>query len=152
MTPRVPRRIVMADTCAVLAGYDQGDPQHKDARHVLDHASTLVMSPLVLAELDHMGRERIGREDTMLMLDELQRNMESERLLVPQLTAQDLQNAQRVRRAYPGLRLDLADATIVALSVTWATTTVFTVDQRDFRQVQPPGRKGAHYTLWPADL
>ncbi|WP_053640287.1 MULTISPECIES: hypothetical protein [unclassified Streptomyces] len=84
------RRIVMADTSAVLAGYDTGDKIHKEARNVLDTAATLVMSPLVLAELDHLARDRLGYRVAMSMLDELQQRMTEERLVVPKLTSLSL--------------------------------------------------------------
>ncbi|MGA4979308.1 type II toxin-antitoxin system VapC family toxin [Streptomyces cinereoruber] len=142
----------MADTSAVLAGYDTTDKNHKKARTILDDAPVLVMSPLVLAELDHLCRERLGYPVAIAMFDELQDRMHQERLVVPALTPLDIKRAQKVRRAYADLRLDLADATIVVLSAAWQSTHVLTLDERDFRTLRPLGQGNDYFTLLPFDL
>ncbi|MER6477684.1 PIN domain-containing protein [Streptomyces filamentosus] len=147
-----PWRPVIADTSAVLAGYDTTDKNYKKARTVLDDAPVLVMSPLVLAELDHLCRERLGYPATMAMLDELQHKMTQKRLVVPELTSLDIKRAQEVRKAYAGLKLDLADATTVVLSGNWQSMYIFTLDERDFRSMRPPGQPGGYFTLLPADM
>ncbi|WP_432063410.1 PIN domain-containing protein [Streptomyces sp. S1] len=146
------RNVVMADTSAVLAGYHQADPDHKAARDVLDAAPTLIMSPLVLAELDHLGRERMGYRAAMSMLDELQQKMAQGRLVVPELTSLDIERAQKIRKHYADLMLDLADATTVVLSATWQTTYVFTLDKRDFLALRPLGPHNSHFTLLPVGI
>ncbi|MFF2306011.1 VapC toxin family PIN domain ribonuclease [Streptomyces sp. NPDC058128] len=97
-------------------------------------------------------RDRLGYPAAIAMLDELQRGMAAGRLLVPELTALDLERAQSVRAAYVGLKLDLADATTVVLSVAWSTTHILTLDERDFRTMRPPGQRDGYFTLLPADL
>jgi predicted nucleic acid-binding protein len=46
--------IVVADTSGIIASIDTDDPEHEGARNVIDHASTILIPPVVLAELDHL--------------------------------------------------------------------------------------------------
>jgi predicted nucleic acid-binding protein len=53
------------------------------------------------------------------------------------VTADILDQANAVRRLYPDLRLDLADAVSVALAADYETHEILTLDRRDFRAVTP---------------
>ncbi|MEU9998154.1 PIN domain-containing protein [Streptomyces sp. NPDC050848] len=146
----------MADTSGVLVAFDSTAPGHDKARWVLDSAGTVVMSPLVLAELDHLSRKkpvRILPVDAEAMMVDLQRRLAEGRLLVPEITAERLDKALYLRRIYSALDLDLADATTMVLAVEWGTCHVLTTDRRDFLAVRMQLLPGdGCFEVLPADF
>jgi predicted nucleic acid-binding protein len=143
----------MADTSGLLAAYDTTDPLHDKAAWTLNSAGVVVMSPLVLAELDHLSRKdpiRILPKDADRMMGELQQRLVSKRLVIPEITAECFGRAQLLRRRFTDFDLDLADATTMVLAVEWSTYSVLTLDERDFRGVTPPD--GGYFEVLPADM
>lgn len=109
------------------------------------------MSPLLLAELDHIAMRELGRGAAFSAVDELRRWMSRGRVVVPEITEERLGAAQSVRVRYGALDLDLADAVNLALAADYETNVVLTLDRRDFRAVRPLGRRKAFRVL-PYDL
>jgi predicted nucleic acid-binding protein len=114
-------------------------------------AGLLVMSPLLLAELDHVATRELGREAAHSAVDDLRRWMSRGRVVMPEITEDHLGAAQSVRGRYRALDLDLADAVNVALAADYDTDAILTLDRRDFRAVRPMGRHKAFRVL-PDDL
>ncbi|WP_376772923.1 PIN domain-containing protein [Streptomyces himalayensis] len=52
--------IAVVDTCVLLAAYNRKDDQHEAAVAALGSPRVLVVSPLVLCELDHLLIDRVG--------------------------------------------------------------------------------------------
>ncbi|MER6420681.1 PIN domain-containing protein [Streptomyces sp. NPDC001137] len=129
--------IVVADTCAILAAYDEDDADSAGCERVLNEASLVVVSPLALAELDHMGTARFGREGACFILGEIRRNAGALRYVIPEITVDMLDQAEGVRDRYADLDLDLADAVVAVLAAEYRTDTVLTTDRRDFRAIRP---------------
>ncbi|MGX1543116.1 type II toxin-antitoxin system VapC family toxin [Streptomyces adustus] len=147
-----PGAIVMADTCALFAAVDETDPVHEQAARILNMAGLLVISPLVLAEFDHLCKREIDDwEGRLDVADMIERRVTARRAVVPELTGRHLQEAQELRRHYAGLELDLADATVMVLAADYPTIDVLTIDERDFRVVKPPGQLEPYFRLLPAD-
>ncbi|MFE5795552.1 PIN domain-containing protein [Streptomyces sp. NPDC056503] len=143
----------MADTSGLLAAFDQTDPLYEKAAWALNRAGLVVMSPLVLAELDHLSRSkhpRILHHDAVRMMLDLQKRLVDERLVIPAIEAVTLERAQLLRQANAGLDLDLADATTVVLAWEWSTYDVLTLDQNDFRALRLPN--AGYFRVLPADL
>jgi uncharacterized protein len=109
------------------------------------------MSPLLLAELDHVATRELGREAALSAIDDIRRWMRRGRVIVPGITEDHLGAAQSVRARYRDLDLDLADAVNVALAAEYDTDAVLTLDRRDFRAVRPLSRHKASRVL-PDDL
>ncbi|MFJ5265732.1 PIN domain-containing protein [Streptomyces sp. NPDC088387] len=143
--------IVIADTSGLLAALDSTHPEHGTANETIMSAGLLIMSPLLLAELDHVATRELGRAAAVSAVDDLRRWMSRGRVVLPEITEDHLSAAQSVRVRYRALNLDLADAVNVALAADYDTDAILTVDRRDFRAVRPLGRHKAFRVL-PDDL
>ncbi|MER5866389.1 PIN domain-containing protein [Kitasatospora sp. NPDC002040] len=129
--------IVVADTSGLLAALDATHPLGASAREVLRTAGTLVISPVLLAELDHLARRILGPQAAHAAVDDIRRWVRAGRAVLPEITADTLDTAQAVRLRHAALGLDLADAVNVALAAEFRTDCVLTLDQRDFRAISP---------------
>ncbi|MFI1728882.1 PIN domain-containing protein [Streptomyces acidicola] len=143
--------IVMADTSGLLAALDSAHPEHGAANEAIMAVGLLVMSPLLLAELDDVATRELGRETAVSAVDDLRRWMSRGRVVLPEITGDHLGAAQSVRVPYRALDLDLADAVNVAVAADYDTGAILTLDRRDFRDVRPLGRHKAFRVL-PDDL
>lgn len=143
--------IVVADTSGLLAALDSTHPEHQGASEALMTAGLLVMSPLLLAEIDHVATRELGRDAAVSAVDDIRRWMRVSRVVVPEITETHLGTAQSLRARYGSLDLDLADAVNVALAADYDTDAVLTLDRRDFRAVRPLGRHKC-FRLLPDDL
>ncbi|MBV1936873.1 PIN domain-containing protein [Streptomyces sp. BV286] len=94
-------------------------------------AGLLVMSPLLLAELDHVATRELGRAAAVSAIDDLRRWMSRGRIVLPEITQDHLGAAQSVRARYGALDLDLADAVNVALAADYDTDATLTLDRRE---------------------
>ncbi|MFB7409196.1 MULTISPECIES: PIN domain-containing protein [unclassified Streptomyces] len=143
--------IVVADTSGLLAALDSTHPENAAATEAIQAAGLLVMSPLLLAELDHVATRELGREAALSAVDDIRHWMRRGRVSLPEITEDHLGAAQTVRLRYAALDLDLADAVNVALAAEYDTDAILTLDRRDFRAVRPLGRHKAFRVL-PDDL
>ncbi|MER7520405.1 PIN domain-containing protein [Streptomyces sp. NPDC126499] len=143
--------IVVADTSGLLAALDSTHPEHQAAGEAIMAAGLLVISPLLLAELDHVATRELGRTAAISAVDDIRHWLRRGRVSVPEVTDNHLGAAQSLRARYAGLDLDLADAVNVALAADYDTDAILTLDRRDFRAVRPLGRHKAFRVL-PDDL
>lgn len=143
--------IVIADTSGLLAALDSGHPEHAAASETILSAGLLVISPLLLAELDHVATRELGRQAALSAVSDIRHWMRRGRVVVPQITADHLEAAQSVRARHQALGLDLADAVNVAFAADYDTDAILTLDRRDFRALRPLGRHKAFRVL-PDDL
>jgi predicted nucleic acid-binding protein len=143
--------IVIADTSGFIAALDDDHPEHQGANVAIESAGLLVMSPLLLAEIDHMATRRLGREAAVAAINDIRRWLRRGRVSLPEITESHLEVAQSVRARYADLNLDLADAVNVALAAEYETDAILTLDRRDFRVIRPLGRHKA-FRILPDDL
>ncbi|QMU79754.1 PIN domain-containing protein [Streptacidiphilus sp. PB12-B1b] len=143
--------VVVADTSGLLAALDSTHPEHQGANEAIMAAGLLVMSPLLLAELDHVATRELGRDAAISAVDDIRRWMRVGRVLVAEVTESHLGAAQSLRARYGSFNLDLADAVNVALASEYDTDAVLTLDRRDFRALRPLGRHKS-FRLLPDDL
>ncbi|MFD3992058.1 PIN domain-containing protein [Streptomyces sp. NPDC058583] len=143
--------IVVADTSGLLAALDSTHPENAAATEAIQAAGLLVMSPLLLAELDHVATRELGREAALSAVEDIRHWMRRGRVSMPEITEDHLGAAQMVRLRYAALDLDLADAVNVALAAEYDTDAILTLDRRDFRAVRPLGRHKA-FRMLPDDL
>lgn len=141
---------MVADTSGLLAALDGTHPDGDPARKVLRDAGTLVVSPVLLSELDHVAQRVLGRVAAYQAIDDIRRWVRAGRAVLPEVTADILDTAQAVRNRYLDLRLDLTDAVNVALAAQYRTNVVLTLDHRDFRALRPLTDHQA-FRLLPAD-
>lgn len=143
--------ILIADTSGIIAASDKSAPESAGCQAALAGAGTVVLSPLVLAEVDHLALARFGAAARSALIDFVLFQVRRDRFLIPCTTLGLLETARQVQRRYAGLNLDLADAVCVALAAEYRTHSVLTLDRRDFRAIRPLTPHPA-FQLLPDDL
>ncbi|WP_067470592.1 PIN domain-containing protein [Nocardia amamiensis] len=143
--------IIVADTSALFAAFDADQVEHQQAVVVMEN-EPLVISPLVLTELDHLVYRDLGFPAAMQVTDALMARMMDGRYSLAELKHVDLVAAQEIRAKYEGLHLDLADAVGVVLADRYRTDTIFTLDQPGYRAIAPLTHGIEHFRILPADL
>lgn len=143
--------IVVADASGIIAASDKNSPEFTRCQAALADAGTVLVSPLVLAEVDHLALARFGGNARSVLIGFILSQARRERFLIPHVTVDLLEEARRVQRKYAGLNLDLADAVNVALAAEYRTNSVLTLDRRDFRAIRPLTSHPA-FQLLPDDM
>jgi len=138
---------LVCDTSGVLAALDRADPDHHACVAALAaHAGPLILSPLVLAELDHLVRARLGVDAARGLADDVTAGAYDLALF----TSADVAECVEVDRRYADLGLGLTDASLIVLANRTQTRSLLTLDERHFRAVAP--LQGGTLQLLPADL
>ncbi|UQI46060.1 PIN domain-containing protein [Streptomyces sp. HU2014] len=132
-------RVAIADTNALYRLLDRNIAGHEAHRKALATISHLVISPLVLAELDYLITSRKGARAAITAARFIETNTATRRFEVPPV-GPHLSAAIAVAQGYTdadgGKGIGLADAMNVALAAVYATDLIFTTD-RHFRMVRP---------------
>jgi uncharacterized protein len=137
---------LVCDTSGILAALDTADTDHEACATVLEaHRGPLILSPLVLAELDHLVRVRLGSKAARVFDDDVAGGAYE----LAAITAADVAKCLDVDRWYADLGLGLTDASLVVLAARVRTRSLFTLDERHFRAVSP--LQGGVLRLLPAD-
>jgi predicted nucleic acid-binding protein len=129
--------ITIAGTSGIIAASDRNAPESTACRTVLQEAGTVIISPLVLTEVDHLAKVRFGSKARTAIIDFVLAQAGRSRFQIPETGLEVLDTARMVQRQYAGLDLDLADAVNVALAAQYRTDAVLTLDRRDFRAMRP---------------
>ena len=115
--------IVVADTSGIIAAFDRNAPEGPACRKLLQEAGTVVLSPLVLAEVDHLARARLGAAARSTILELLTSQVRRMRFQVPDVCAETLTTALAVMTRYARVPARGAAAAGVAAVRTPAPTT-----------------------------
>jgi predicted nucleic acid-binding protein len=143
--------IVVADTSGIIAASDRKAPESVECRRILASAGTVIISPIVIAEVDHLAKKRFGSAARHTIMAFLLAEAQRLRFHFPPIDAEMLGRAVYVRRRYAALDLALADAVNVVIAADYHTDRLLTLDRRDFRAIQPLSRHG-RFRLLPDDL
>ncbi|MEU5581198.1 PIN domain-containing protein [Streptomyces huasconensis] len=145
--------VVIADTNALYRLFTPKDPRHAAHKDALARVGHLVVSPMVLTELDYLLTERVGAAASMTALEFIARQAETRRFEIPEV-APHLRGAMAVMRGYAdaagGKGVGLADAMNVTLAASFQTADMLTSDTH-FRMMRPLTAHGA-FRLLPEDL
>ncbi|MGW4250053.1 PIN domain-containing protein [Streptomyces californicus] len=145
--------IAIADTNALYRLLDPRLTGHEGHKKALSTISHLIVSPLVLAELDYLISTRAGSDKALTVARFIERNAATRRFEIPSVGAHlsaAIAVAERHTDADGGKGIGLTDAMNVALAAAYRTEVVFTSD-RHFRMVRPlTGHKA--FRLLPEDL
>lgn len=138
---------IICDTSGLLAAADVADPDHLGCVHVVTTArGPLVVSPLVVAELDHLLRRRLSDDAARRFADDVAAGAYE----LAALTTTDVVACVDLDRRYARLGLGLTDAHLVVLADRYGTDQLLSLDERHFRVVRP--RRGhSAFQLFPAD-
>lgn len=129
--------IVVADTSGIIAASDRKAAESAACRDILQEAGTVIISPLVLAEVDHLAKARFGSPARTTIIDFVIAQARQLRFLIPETSIDVLDTARMVQSRYSSLDLDLADAVNVGLAAHYRTNAILTLDRRDFRAIRP---------------
>jgi uncharacterized protein len=145
--------VAIADTNALYRLFIPKDPAHSAHRAALARTGHLVVSPMVLTELDYLLTSRIGPAAARNALDFITGQTEARRFEIPD-TAPHLRTAMAVMRGYVdadgGAGVGLVDAMNVALAAAFQTADIFTTDGH-FRMMRPLTGQPS-FRLLPDDL
>ncbi len=138
--------MILLDTSGLLAAIDASQADHQAASAALRAAEPpLLLSPLVLAELDYLLAQRVGAHAELALLEEVAHGAYQ---LEP-FERSDVAAALEHVRRYQDVELGLADASIIVLADRHDCSLVLTLDERHFRTVRRSG--GGAFRLLPAD-
>jgi uncharacterized protein len=119
--------VILVDTGPLVALFDPKDDAHEHARRVLATLRTrLVTTVPVLTEALHLLNPGSRGAGALLQF------VRASGLEVWFLTRQSLARSFELMERYADHPMDLADASLVAAAETLRSTTVFTIDRRDF--------------------
>jgi predicted nucleic acid-binding protein len=142
--------VAIADTSALLAVFNRTDADHATCVGARAQVGHLVISPLVLAELDYLISSRIGADAAIAALDHILEKVDVRRYEVPDLSPH-LHTARTLAGVYRRMNIGLADAMNAALAAHFRTDAVFTLDREHFRVIRPLSGH-ACFRLLPDDL
>ena len=129
--------IVIADASGIIAASDRNARESAACREVLQQAGTVIISPLVLTEVDHLAKARFGSQARIVIIEFILGQARQSRFQIPETGLETLSTARLVQQQYAALGLDLADAVNVALAAQYRSDALLTLDRRDFRAMHP---------------
>ena len=139
--------MIVCDTSGLYAIFSRRQPEHEAARASVERdGGPLLLSPLVLAELDYFVLVRLGARAEQMVLAELS----SPAYRLAPFTDDDFRLASEVAVRYGDMQLGLTDASIVVQAAQHKTTRILSLDHKHFGAVRPLAG-GASFTLLPRD-
>ena len=128
--------MIVVDTGVLYSFFVGDDPHHQEAATVLTSTDELlIVSPLVLAELDYFVLTRHGVDAELLVLTELQEGLYE----IPPVDSDDLVASRSIIAQYADLAVGLTDASLVVLAARYGTPRIATFDRRHFGALSLPG-------------
>lgn len=126
--------LLLVDTNIWLAAGDRSARQHAECAGVLrQHFGELASTVPVIAETAWLLLDRVGAEAQRRYLDMIAAG----EVEAVDLVRIDWQRIAELVGVYADLRLDVVDASTIAVAERLDQTTIATLDHRDFRTVRP---------------
>jgi uncharacterized protein len=139
--------VIVCDTSGLYAIFNRRQPEHEAVRASVERdGGPLLLSPLVLAELDYFVLVRLGVQAERTVLGELR----SPTYRLAAFTDDDFRLASEVAVKHGDLQLGLTDASIVVQAARYKTTRILSLDHKHFGAVRPL-TGDASFTLLPRD-
>lgn len=136
--------MIIADTSGLLALFNRREPEHAQVRELVAGLDVpLVVSPYVVAEIDHLVAARVG----VAAETEILREIGGGAYVLPCLDGNELVRAAGIVEKYQDQDIGVADASIVVLAERYASRKILTLDRRHFNVLRPLG--GGRFTLLP---
>lgn len=138
--------MIIVDTSGLLSALAADQRHHAACRDaLLAEPGPFLLSPFVLAELDHLVGRSGRLADRLALLAEVERGAYR---LVP-FDADDVGLARRVMERYADPAIGLTDASLVVIAARHGTRRLLTLDERHFPAVR--ALDGEPFQLLPAD-
>jgi uncharacterized protein len=126
--------VLLVDTNIFLAAADRRSDDHVVCAEIVrSHREELATTVPVIAETAWLILDRLGPASQV----ELLRMVISSRLEAVDLTKEDWARCRELVERYEDLRLDLMDASLVAVAERFGSGTIATLNRRDFSVVRP---------------
>ena len=136
--------MIIVDTGVLYAFFVADDPDHDRAAALLtDPVETIVLSPLVVAELDYFVLKRFGVAGEIATLQELTES----RYEIAYFDDDDLHRCLAVVERYADHAIGATDASLVVLADRYGTRRIATFDRRHFSALR--SFDGQPFTLLP---
>ncbi|MDH6130047.1 PIN domain-containing protein [Kitasatospora sp. GP82] len=133
--------LAVADTSVLLAAFNRKDDHHARGVEALNVARILVISPLVMAELDHLLTVRAGEHEAINAVTRLGALAGQGRVQFPHVDRALLAEAEDLMRRHQGQALGLADCVNAALAWRLHRPVLLSFDHH-YRSVIAPRRSG----------
>ncbi len=138
--------MIIADTSGLLAAMDADEVHHAACRSIVEQEpNPLLLSPLVLAELDYLVARKLGVDAELMMLEDVAAGA----YRLASMEASDVAEARQIVDRYRDLGIGLTDASIAVLASKYGTAEILTLDERHFRAMR--FGRGRTFRLLPAD-
>ena len=136
--------MIIVDTGILLSYFAVTDAAHRECVELLEaERDGIVVSPFVLAELDHFIGKHLGVTQQVRVLEQLTGGG----FELPVLTPADVIQCSSIMARYPDQRIGITDASLVVLADRYKTRRIGTYDRRHFSVVRP--MNGGWFELLP---
>ncbi|WP_306317916.1 MULTISPECIES: type II toxin-antitoxin system VapC family toxin [unclassified Streptomyces] len=108
--------VAVVDTCVLVAAYNRKDEDHEAGVAALNAPRVLVVSPLVLAEVDHLLIKRAGERVALNAVTRVGALARLGHVQIAPVTGALLGEAEALLTKYAGHALGLADAVNAVLA------------------------------------
>ena len=125
--------MLVVDTSVLLAAADNADPDHEPCTRVLEDASPLVTTALVIAETAYLIGRQLGAPAEAAFF----RAVAAGEIQVEPITPADARRIAELIETYADLGLGGTDASLIALAERLELGTIATLDRRHFGVVRP---------------
>jgi predicted nucleic acid-binding protein len=129
----VERTIAVADTGFVVALLNRTDVRHEAVKAVYANQRSVLLPQTVLAEVAYL----LGRDAGTAVVVSFLNGLAASRFRLVALVEQDVSRIAEILAQYADSRIDFVDASVMAIAERYSSTTILTLDQRDFGLFRP---------------
>jgi hypothetical protein len=138
--------LIVVDTSALFAVFDEDHPRHGAVRQAFDaERGPFLLSCFVVAELDYLLATRIGVRAELTFL----KNVADGEYRLESFAPDEIATMHDLIARYEDLEVGLTDVSLVVLAERAGTNRILTLDERDFRAMRP--LRGRSFAILPAD-
>jgi uncharacterized protein len=139
--------VIVLDSGGLYACLDADEPDHHAATAVVAaDPGPLLLSPLVLAEVDYLVQRRLGIPAEISFLEDV----DAGAYTLVGFGADDVHQATALVKQYADLGIGITDASVAVIAGRYRTTELLCLDERHFRVIRPL-RAGDAFRLRPLD-
>ena len=127
------RKVAIADTGFVVALLNRSDTKHPEAATVYLEIKNIILPQTVLAEVAYL----VGRDAGSMVVVAFLKGLRTSRFELASLTSTDIERTASILETYADSRIDFVDATVMSIAERMKSTTILTLDRRDFTLFRP---------------
>ncbi|MBO1415896.1 type II toxin-antitoxin system VapC family toxin [Streptomyces sp. FH025] len=147
MTGTAPLGVAVADTSVLLAAFNRKDDLHTQGADALSLTRVLVVSPMVMTELDHLLTRRAGEAEAINAITRIGALAGQGFVVLPPADRRLYADAEQLLRQYQGHALGLADVVNAVLAWRLQRPAILSFDHH-YRDVLLP-KKGPAIEVFP---